>query len=186
MDIKKFQRNIRRRIKRCQKKGILVLVQDELIFVSDARPERVYTPHGIRAVCHISGTHDKTIVYGVPGLDSKQLFLQYDKFNGDTFAEYIKEVKKEFERALIIVDRAPQHRAGVVGETLRRMTGIRLAFFPAASPELSAVEECWRQSKRDLLKVSYVTLGRLRQTIDEYFAGKTFSLDILKYLTRSL
>ena len=97
-----------------------------------------------------------------------------------------KEVKREFERALVIVDRAPQHRAKIVGETLRRMTGIRLAFLPAASPELSAVEECWRQSKKDLLRVSYVTLGRLRQTIDEYFTSKTFGLDILKYLTRSL
>ena len=44
----------------------------------------------------------------------------------------------------------------------------------------------WRQSKRDLLRVSYVTMGKLRQTIDEYFANKTFGLDILKYLTRSL
>ena len=47
---------------------------------------------------------------GVFGLDGEQLFLQYDKFNGDTFAAYIKEVK-EFEWALIIVDRAPQYRA---------------------------------------------------------------------------
>ena len=92
---------------------------------------------------------------------------------------------KECERVLIIVDRAPQHRANIVGETLRGMTGTRLAFLPAASPDLSAVEECWRQSKRDLLKVSYVTMGRLRQTIDEYFAGKAFGLDILKYLTCS-
>ena len=119
-------------------------------------------------------------------MDGEQFFRQYDKFNGDTFAEYLKEVKKEFERALMIVDRAPQHRANVVGRMLRRLTGIRLAFLPVASPELSAVEECWRQSERDLLKVSYVTLGRLRQTIDEYFASKTFGLDILRYLTRSL
>ena len=60
------------------------------IFVSNARPGRVYTPPGIRAVCHISGTHDRTVVYGVLGLDGEQLFRQYDKFNGDTFAEYVK------------------------------------------------------------------------------------------------
>ena len=125
-------------------------------------------------------------MYGVLGLDGEQLFRQYGKFNGDTFAEYIKEVKKEFDRALMIVDRAPQHRASIVGRTLREITGIRLAFLPAASPELSAVEECWRQSKKDLLRVSYVTKGRLRQTIGEYFASKSFGLDILRYLTRSL
>ena len=161
-------------------------MQDEAIFVADARPGRVYTPPGIRAVCHVSGTHDRTIVYGVLGLDGEHLFGQYDKFNGDTLAEFLKETKKEFERALMMVRRAPQHRAGIVGRTLREMTGIRLAFLPAASPELNAVEECWRQSKKDLLKASYVTLGRLRQTIDEYFANKTFGLDTLRYLMRSL
>ena len=185
-EIGTFQRNIRRRIRRCQRKGMPVLVQDEAIFVADARPGRVYTPPGIRAVCNVSGTHDRTVVYGVLGLDGEQLFGQYDKFNGDTFAEFLKEAKKEFGRALMMVRRAPQHRAGIVGKTLRGMTGIRLAFLPAASPELSAVEEYRRQSKKDLLKVSYVTMGKLRQTIDEYSANKTFGLDILKYLTRSL
>ena len=84
------------------------------------------------------------------------------------------------------MDRAPQHRTGIVSKTLREITGIRLAFLPAASPELSAVEECWRQSKKDLLRVSYATMSRLRQTVDEYFASKTFGLDILRYLTRPL
>ncbi len=71
-DIKKFQKNIRRRIKRCQKKGMPVLVQDEAVFVADARPGRVYTPRGIR------------------------------------------------------VDRAPQHKAGVAGETLTYVFVVRI------------------------------------------------------------
>ena len=123
-EMETFQRSIRRRIKRCQKKGIPVLVQDEAIFVADASLGRVYTPHGIRAVCHVSGTHDRTIVYRVSDLDGEQLFRQYDKFNGGTFAEYLKEVKGGFNRALMIVDRAPQHKAGIVGRILRRIAGI--------------------------------------------------------------
>lgn len=145
----------------------------------------MYTPHGIRAVCHVSGTHDRTIMYGVPGLDGEEFFRQYGKLDGDTFAEFIKEVKKEFGRSLMMADRAPQHRAKIVGRTRRRITGIRLAFLPVASPEPGAAGECWRQSKRDLLRVSYVTMGRLRQTIDEYFASKTFGLDVPRYLMRS-
>ena len=66
------------------------------------------------------------------------------------------------------------------------MAGVRLAFLPAATPEMSAVEECWGRSKRRLLRAPHVTMGRLRQTIDEYFASKTFGLDIPRHLTRSL
>ena len=183
-DIKKFQRNIRRRIKRCQK-GIPVLVQDESIFVSDARPGRVYTPHGIRAVCPVSGTHDKTIVYGVLGLDGEQLFLQCDKFNSDTLAEYIRG-----EEGVRAGPRDSGPRAAAQGRYSGRDAQGNDRHTPGVpSGGLAGAERrrvVLRQFKRDLLKVSYVTLGRLRQTIDEYFTGKTFSLDILKYLTRSL
>ena len=173
---------MQRKIRRCQK-GILVLVQDEAIFVADASLGRVYTPHGVRAVYHVSGMHDRTIVHEVPGSDGEQIFRQNDKFNGDTFAEYIK---KAFGRALMIVDRAPQHRTGIVSRTLRKITGIRLAFIPTALLELRAIGECWEQSKNDLPSVFCVAMGRLRRTIAEYFASKTFELDILRYLACSL
>ena len=71
-------------------KGIHVLVQDEVIFVADASPGQVYTSPGIRAVCRVSGTHDRTMVYGVLDLDGEQIFRQYGKFNGDAFAGFIK------------------------------------------------------------------------------------------------
>ena len=45
------------------------------------------------------------------------------------------------------------------------------------SPELSAAEECWRQSKGELLHVSHVTMGNLRDAITD-FENKTFDLDI--------
>ena len=185
-EIIKFQRNIKARIKRCMKKGIPVFVQDEAIFVADAKPRRVYTLPGVRAVSYVTGTHAKTIVYGMVGLTGRQLFCQYDKFNGDCFAEFLREVKKRYDKALIIVDGAPQHRALTVKKTLRKLRGIRLAFLPRATPELSASEECWRQSKLDLLGVPYVTIGSLRERVTEYFENKVFGLDIYKYLIRKL
>ena len=84
------------------------------------------------------------------------------------------------------MDRAPQHRANIVKKTLRKLCGIRLAFLPRATPELSAAEECWRQSKPDLLGVPYITIGKLRDAVTEYFENKVFGLDIYKYLMRKL
>ena len=74
-EIVKFQRNIKARIKRCVKKGIPVFVQDEAIFVADAKPRRVYTLPGVRAVSYVTGTHAKTIVYG-RFLDKYGIFLK--------------------------------------------------------------------------------------------------------------
>ena len=83
------------------------------------------------------------------------------------------------------MDRAPQHKACAVKKARRKMGGIRIAFLLRATPELSAAEECWRQSKGELLRVSYVTMGNLRDAITDY-ENKTFNLDVYRYLMRSL
>ena len=185
-EIARFQRNIQARIKRCRRNKIPVLIQDEAIFVADAKPRRVYTPPDVRAVTYVTGTHERTVVYGVLGLNGEQLFCQYDKFDADHFIEFLKEIKRRFTRALVIMDRAPQHKACAVKKARRKMGGIRIAFLPRATPELSAAEECWRQSKGELLRVSYVTVGNLRDAITDYFENKTFNLDVYRYLMRSL
>ena len=167
-------------------KGIPVFIQDEAIFVADPRPRRVYTQPGVRAVSYVTGTHKKTIVYGMLGLTGEQMFGQYDKFDADHFSEFLKEVKRRYDRALIILDGASQHRAHTTEKTLRKLRGIRLTFLPRAAPELSAIEECWRQSKMDLLQVPYVTIGNLHEAITEYYKNKVFGLDVYKYLMRKL
>ena len=73
-EIIKFQKNIAARIKCYVKKGIPVFVQDEAIYIADAKPRRVYTLPGVRAVTFVTGTHAKTIVFGMVGLAGKQLF----------------------------------------------------------------------------------------------------------------
>ena len=63
-------------------------------------------------------------------VNGEQLFCQYDKFDADHFVQFLKEIKKRFTRALIIMDRAPQHKAHVVKKVRRKMGGIRIAFLP--------------------------------------------------------
>lgn len=184
-DIKAFQNEIRNKIIQCRRRNIHVLVQDESIFIADAKPGRVYTPPGIRATCYVSGAHDRTIVYGALGLQGEQLFRQYEKFNAECFVQFLENIKAEIGNALLIVDRAPQHRAHIVQEKLKEL-GIEMLFLPRATPELNAAEECWRQSKKDMLKVPYVTIGKLRDTITAYYDFRQFDLDIYKYLMRSL
>ncbi len=48
-----------------------------------------------RPIVTVTGSHSKTIVYGVLSLDDKQLFKQYDRFDSHSFMTYLDEVKKE-------------------------------------------------------------------------------------------
>jgi len=58
-------------------------------------------------------------------------------------------------------------------------------YLPKGSPELTAVEQCWRQGKDDLLVSKYYPGFRnLKAAITDYNRTKGFKLDIAKYLMR--
>ncbi|MGC1929156.1 MAG: transposase, partial [Candidatus Nitrosopolaris sp.] len=59
-------------------------------------------------------------------------------------------------------------------------------YLPRGSSELSAVEECWRQGKDDLLVSRYYPkFQNLKKAIAGYYRTKRFRLDITNYLLRS-
>ncbi len=118
---------------------------------------------------------------------NKQLFRQYDEFNANTFLAYLKELHRKFPRMILFMDKARQHyRSQIVKEYLEKNEDtIRAVWFPNASPELNAVEECWRQGEKDLLHcIFYDRFMDLKGSIAEYYRTKRFRLSIVKYLLR--
>ena len=95
-----------------------VLVQDESIFIHDSvlAKKRKWILKGKRPVVTVTGSHDKTIVYGVLSLDGKQLFRQYERFDSHSFIAYLEEIRKKFKKFIMFVDRATQHRSKMVEE----------------------------------------------------------------------
>ena len=45
-----------------------------------------------RPIVTVTGSRKKTIVFGSLSFDGKQLVKQYDKFNSNTFVDYLKHV----------------------------------------------------------------------------------------------
>jgi hypothetical protein len=124
------------------------MVQDESIFVYDYLIKRKkWISAGKRPIVTVTGSRKRTIVFGCLSLDSnKQLFKQYDKFNSNTFVDYLKHVQKRFGKCIMFVDRATPHCSKITKRFLdSNKDTIRLEHFPVGSPEFNAVEECWRQ-----------------------------------------
>ena len=83
-------------------------VQDEAICVADARLRKgVYTPKGVRGVYTYTGSHSKTIVFGLITLDGEGFFQRYDSFTGKEFVEFLKAACERFGKILMITDGAP-------------------------------------------------------------------------------
>jgi len=98
-------------------------------------------------------------------------------------------ITRKFRKLILFLDRAAQHyRSSKVRKHLEESKGvIRVEYLPKGSPGLSAVEECWRKGKDELLVSRYYSkFQNLKKTIAEYYRTKRFRLDITNYLLRSI
>lgn len=184
--IRKWQRNAKRRISRLQKRGFTVTVFDEAIFVNDpASGAKYWSPKGEPIVTTYNGRHEKMVAYGSMATDGRRFFRTYERFNKETVLQYLGELERHFGKVAIIMDNAPQHKAKIVGEFLDGNANVKAMWLPTATPELSAVEEYWHQSKRDILVSEYYgTVAEMRRTMSEYFRTAQPKLDVMKFICR--
>jgi transposase len=148
---------------------------------------RMWTPKGKRPIITVTGSHQRTCVFGTLTIDGKQLFRQYKAFDQYSFISYLQQLKRKFHKLILFLDRASQHhRSQKVKAYLERNSDTMIVeYLLKGSPELSAVEECWRQGKDDLLVSKYYPkFTDLKTVIANYYRTKRFDLNIVKYLMR--
>ena len=161
---------------------------DESIFIHESLVRRkMWTADRIRPIVTMTGSHQKTSVFGTLSMNGRQLFRQYDFFNQYTFLHYLIQVQKKFGKLILFIDRARQHhRSIIVREHIEQNKDVlKVIYFPKGSSEFNAVEECWRQGKYDLLVSNYYPkFEDFRNVIANYYRTRRFKLNIVKYLSR--
>jgi len=158
---------------------------DESIIIHDAIARKVWAPEGMRPICIVTGSHQRTVPFGALSLDRQQLFRQYNSFNEDAFLDYLKKIHQKFRRLYLFLDRARQHYRStkVLNHLQKNKRTLRVRWLPIGCPEFNAVEECWRQMDKDLLASRhYPSFPDLTTTIANYLRTKRFNLDMRKYL----
>ena len=94
--------------KRC---GFTIVVQDESIFLrTGTNGRKLWSRVGDPVTVSRHGRRGKTIVYGTLAEDGTRLMRQYGKFDGPTFVRYLKEVRRKWDKVLLVTDNASQHR----------------------------------------------------------------------------
>ena len=153
--------------------------------IADPRSRRRgYTRKGIRAFYTYTGSHSKTVVFGLITTDGRSMFRQYDRFDKHSFAKFLKAAVRKFKKICMIVDKAPQHRAKIINDLVDEIDGLTLKFLPTATPEISAIEIYWRKLKHRVLDVSYTNLDMLHKAITRYTRHTKPNLSVEKILYR--
>jgi hypothetical protein len=85
-------------------------------------------------------------------------FRQYDKFNDDSFYNFMKQVYCKFRKCYLFLDKAPhQHyKSQKIKQYFEKHKDVLIPIWlPTASPEFIVPEECRNISKNDLLVLTY-------------------------------
>ena len=186
-EIRKWQTYARKRISRPKTDGFLTAIQDEVFFIRDPATGRKYwPPRGEPIIMPYGGLHKKVVAYGAMATDGWRFFRTCDRFDSGTFLAYLKEMLQHFGKINVIMDNASQHATRDVNDFLsKNKKGIRAMYLPVATPELSAIEEYWHQSKRDILVSEYyATFREMRHALSEYLRTSGPKLDVMKYIRR--
>ena len=135
-----------------KRRGFAVVVQDGSIFIRIGTNGRKLWSRAEEPVAVIRhGRRDRTIVYGALAEDGIRLMWQYERFDGPTFVRYLKEARRKWGKALLIMDNAGQHKTKAVRKYLEEHDEVEILYLPTATPRLSAVESVWKDAKYRLV-----------------------------------
>ncbi len=183
--IRRWQCNAKRQISRLKKEGFAIVIQDESIFVNDPVVGRKYwSAVGVPITIPYNGSHRRIVAYGAIATDGRRFFRTYDKFNGPTFLRYLKELRNNFGKVLVIMDGASAHKTRDVKKFVAdNPNTVRVRYLPVATPEISLIEEFWHQAKRDVLVSEYyATIEEMRHALSEYLRTAGFDHSVMEYL----
>jgi hypothetical protein len=74
----------------------------------------MWTADKIRPIVTMTGSHQRTCVFGALCIDGRQFFRQYSVFNQETFLKYLKELRRKFGKIILFIDRARQHHRSIM------------------------------------------------------------------------
>ena len=104
------------------------------------RGKGVCTPGRRRAAYAYNGSHTRTIVFGFATTDKGGFVKRHAAFTGES-VDFLEAVHNWFGKAMMVLDGASQHRAGIALEALKEMNGeARPVSLPPGCPDLSAIE----------------------------------------------
>ncbi len=140
-----------------EEKGFTLVSLDESFFFYDSLVRRVWIEEKKRPVVRVTGSHKHSCIFGALSLEGKQLFRQYERFNGDTFLEFLKTIHSRFPKCHLFMDKAsPHYRSRKVIKYFEENKDTLIPIYlPTASPEFMVMEEVWNMAKNDLLVLSY-------------------------------
>lgn len=126
---------------------------DETIITETPPLYSCYSYIGHQTQIPISGNHARRIIHGAINIQTGAMALLITKtWNQTTHQGFLEMIRSQWRgwRIILFEDRGSPHTA-VASQDYAAAMNIQLRFLPPASPELNAMDQLWRQTKRPSL-----------------------------------
>ncbi len=92
-----------------------------------------------RPIVRITGSHKHSCIFGAISIEGKQLFRQYDVFNGDAFLDFIKKIHVKFPKCYLFMDKVSSRYKSrkVINYFEENKDTLILVYLPTASPDFT-------------------------------------------------
>lgn len=161
---------------------MIPVIYDQVKFKLDADVRRCWAPIGSKPIVYKNGSKKSINIGGSYALTGE--FHYYKMFYQvkEEVLWNIKLLRMKFPKMLFLMDRATWNNNHMVKGYLERMN-IPYMLLPPGSSDLSATEECWRQTRKDITtNYSFNSEKELFKALKSYWDERPFKHNMLNYL----
>ena len=178
-----FKERVKRTILGVSGHGYAVLAVDEAGVVRGTSPGYGWLQAKSRDEACTGFSTKAVRLFGALGRDRIHV-KAVERTNSETFVEFLKELRQEYGRLIILLDNASYHRYRAVNEFVKSTCGeIKLAYLPPYTPQLNPIEIQWRVLKEMLAGKYFEStddlVGAIADLIDSSQMGP---VRLMKYL----
>jgi len=173
-------------LKKSKEMNAVILFADEVSFAQWGSLSRTWAPIGQQPKIKTKGKRKGLKMFGVIEFfgGSFQYMEAEDKFNGESYTQFLKQVLSQYNRSVILIeDGAPYHGARVVKDFVENEGQDRLLIYrlPSYSPDYNPIEKLWKNTKRDATHCKFFpTFDDLRTSVVKAF--KNYMEDATKVI----
>ena len=117
---------------------------------------KTWAPKGKTPILKVTGNRGSFCVSSAVSPAGRMVFrIEKKTVNAHTFIDFLKQILRQhpFRKIIIVVDRAPVHRAQYVQQFVEQnKKRFALYYLPSYAPELNPDEEVWNHLKNNKLK----------------------------------
>ena len=163
-----------------------IIAIDEASFQLTTTYKKIWYPRGETPRGAFFWSNEKLITFGALFSTGKFYYDFYDTLNSLTFAHFLREVFKKFQKRkkyVLILDNAGFHKTQCIKKILNENSQVSVEYIPPYSPELNPIETCWKVTKHRVTKSQYFPIiDEMQEALENFWEHHFFKQEFMRYL----